>query len=83
MATQPPTVVGQVTNRRFQTADDRYANQTRAPGEQRQRSHSIHREYSDGSVQRVHRHDNVRNGNQFEHIIGGWAPDGTPWGRQG
>ena len=78
---QPPTVVGQVTNRRFQTESDRDANDNRRRGERRQRSHSIHREYSDGSVTRVHRHDNVRSGDQFEHVIGGWNADGVYRGR--
>jgi hypothetical protein len=78
-----PEFQGSTVNRTFQTEADRYANQTRAPGEQRQRSRSIHNFYSDGSVVREHVHDNARSGGQqFSHVIGGWNPDGSRWGRQ-
>ncbi len=73
---------GYDVNRRFQTQQDRYANQTRSSGERRQRSLSIHHYYSDGSVVREHVHNNIRTGEQFSHVIGGWNPDGTRWGRQ-
>ncbi len=77
-----PQYEGSSVNRTFQTRDDRFANQTRAPGEQRQRSRSIHHYYDDGSVVREHVHDNARSGGQqFSHIIGGWSADGTQWGR--
>jgi hypothetical protein len=76
-----PTYQGTDLNRRFQTKADRYANQTRASGQQRQRSFSFHDTYSDGSVERRHVHNNIQTGEQFEHVIGGWNPDGTQWGR--
>lgn len=78
-----PHVVNSYENRRFETVSDRRANQSVSRHGTRQRSYSDHYEYSDGSVVRVHVHDNVRSGgNQFVHVIGGWNPDGSRWGRQ-
>jgi hypothetical protein len=70
------------THRVFETAADRYANQNVAPGGRRQRSYSIRYYYEDGSVVREHVHDNARTGgHQFAHVIGGFNPDGSRWGR--
>jgi hypothetical protein len=77
-----PFYQGTVTNRVFETVSDRHANQNVAPQGQRQRSYSFHHYYTDGSVVREHVHDNARSGgNQFQHVIGGWSPNGNYWGR--
>lgn len=69
-------------NRAFETRDDRAANAGIQPTQQRQRSYSIERSYRSGVVERVHVHDNARNGNrQFEHVIGRWDPNGNYRGR--
>jgi len=75
------TPVDQVV-RTFETRDDRAANAGINPGETRQRSYSIERRYRSGSIDRVHVHDNARNGNrQFEHVIGHTDQHGDYRGR--
>ncbi|MEJ7807876.1 MAG: hypothetical protein WKG03_18390 [Telluria sp.] len=78
-----PTLTGTTLHRSFETAADRRANQSVAPSHAPlQRSHSYRSLYSDGSVVREHVHDNARSGgNQFQHVIGGFNPDGSRWGR--
>ena len=78
-----PQVVRSTLHRTFQTAADRVANQAVAPRHAPlQRSHSYRTLYTDGSVVREHVHDNARSGgNQFQHVIGGFNPDGSRWGR--
>jgi hypothetical protein len=76
-----PQIQQTVLHRTFQTAQDVRDNQVVAPGPL-QRTRSFRDLYTDGSVVRRHIHDNVRNGGQqFEHVIGGFNPDGTRWGR--
>lgn len=70
-------------NRVFETRDDRAANAGIHPRETRQRSYSVERRYRSGSIDRMHIHDNARNGNrQFEHVIGHWDRNGVYQGRQ-
>lgn len=77
----PPDHVDTV-NRRFQTRDDRAANAGREPGQPRQRSMSIERRYRSGSIDRIHVHNNVQNGNpQFSHVIGHTDRNGNYNGR--
>ncbi|MCZ8074188.1 MAG: hypothetical protein O9341_08630 [Paucibacter sp.] len=76
-----PQLVSSTLHRTFETASDRRANQTVGRGPL-QRSYSWRSLYTDGSVVREHVHDNARSGgNQFQHVIGGFNPDGTRWGR--
>ncbi|NDR56151.1 hypothetical protein [Aliiruegeria sabulilitoris] len=68
--------------RTFETVADRAANAGVNPGQTRQRSYSVERRYRSGSIDRVHIHDNARNGNrQFRHVIGHWNRDGDYDGR--
>ena len=77
-----PNYESTITNRVFETRDDRNANQNIDPNQRRQRSYSIEGRYRSGSIDRIHVHDNARSGgNQFEHVIGHWDRDGRYTGR--
>ncbi len=76
-----PQLVRSDLHRTFETVSDRQANQT-VSNRPLQRTNSWRSLYTDGSVVREHVHDNARSGgNQFQHVIGGFNPDGTRWGR--
>ena len=80
---QPNVVVSTSEHRSFETVQDRLANQAVAPTHAPlQRTRSLRDVYTNGAVVRRHVHDNARSGgNQFEHVVGGFHPDGTRWGR--